>query len=557
VRLRPEIPFGLVDAGGARRWWLRYFALMLSAGPLAAVLGAVTAYATHDAAFLPPLLAWTAIFLLGANLAGAALLYRPLHRHLAAGEIETRRLERSLRWLPARSGVWVAALTAAAITGYAVTSHGDWARLTGDSWRASVPALLHVAVFAAYVGLFAYLLVLDCAMRLRGLLWTHGVALRAGASRFALRLAIVVGAVALGPVLIVVGDELDVSASSPGMATGGSVGGMGPGMMSTMSADQMGPHMRYMKQSRHMDLLAALAVAALLAFLATRGLSRSAAALLDAMDRVDKGDLAAEAPVTSDDEFGRLAERFNRMLEGLRERERLRRTFARFVPESVAASLAADEGAIAPQEREASVLFTDIERFTQLTVALGPREILVLLNEYFEHLAEIIYRRGGIITQFQGDAVLACFNLPAADPLHARHALDAAHEIERALGSLSFGPGVRIRTRIGIATGQVVGGTVGGTEHLGYTVHGDTVNLAARLEELNKELGTTVLVSARTAELLGGTANLVDRGARAVRGFPAPLRLFEPRWSDLAPGPAPEREIERKLARAVHERHQQ
>jgi len=277
-----------------------------------------------------------------------------------------------------------------------------------------------------------------------------------------------------------------------------------------------------------MDLLAALLLAALLAYLATRGLSRSAEGLLRAMDTVDRGDLSAKAPVVTDDEFGRLTERFNRMLDGLDERERLRRTFERFVPESIAGALIADEGAIAPQEREATVLFTDIERFTQIAASLTPREIMTMLNAYFSRLAAIIHRHHGVITQFQGDAVLASFNLPLSDPQHARSALAAAIEIEREVGESVFAGDIRLRTRIGISSGLVVGGTVGGGERLGYTVHGDTVNLAARLEALNKDLGTTILVSARTAELLSDSIALRDHGLVEVRGFGAPLPVFEP-----------------------------
>ena len=247
-----------------------------------------------------------------------------------------------------------------------------------------------------------------------------------------------------------------------------------------------------------------------------------------AMRRVDRGDSGAEAPIVSDDEFGLLAERFNGMLGGLRERDRIRRTFARFVPESVAAALLAEEGLVAPQEREATVLYADIEDFTRTASRLAPHEILEMLNAYFDEIGRIVDAHHGVITQFQGDAVLATFNLPLADPHHARDALEAAREIDQRLREVSFATSVRLRARIGVSSGLLVGGTVGGGERLGYTVHGDTVNLAARLEALNKDLGTRILISARTAELTAGTVPLRDRGAVAVRGFEAPLRVFEP-----------------------------
>jgi len=114
------------------------------------------------------------------------------------------------------------------------------------------------------------------------------------------------------------------------------------------------------------------------------------------------------------------------------------------------------------------------------------------------------------------------------DSGHARHAVEAALAIQARLEEIAFEGGIRLRTRVGICTGPVVGGTVGGGDRLGYTVHGDTVNLAARFEELNKKFGTQVLVSARTAELVGDAILLRDRGAVEVRGFPVPLRVYEP-----------------------------
>jgi class 3 adenylate cyclase len=511
----------------------RYFALMLSAAFVAAVLGALTAYATGGVALLAELLLWIALLLVGLNLVGAMVLYRPLHRHLSGEAVARERVDRSVRRLAARSGVWVFLLTAATITGHAIAAHGSWAAMIGGSWRALAALVVHMVVFAVNLGLFTYLLALGFTTRLRRLLWEHGEPLRAHRGRFAVRLVVVVAAVALGPLLVVLADQSE--ASSPRGGTGGmrmdsaAVEDTRHDMSMGMSMEEMKRmRQRYMTQSRQMNLLAALLLAALLAFLAMRGLSRSAEGLLQAMDKVDQGDLTAKAPVVSDDEFGRLTERFNRMLDGLNERERMRRTFERFVPETIAGALIADEGAIAPQEREATVLFTDIEHFTQTASELAPRDVVIMLNAYFSRVAEIIHRHHGVITQFQGDAVLACFNLPVIDADHARNALEAALEIECQLADVTFMDGVRLRTRMGISTGLVVGGTVGGGERLGYTVHGDTVNLAARLEAFNKDLGTTILLSGRTGELLGESAALRDHGMVVVRGFAAPLPVFEP-----------------------------
>ena len=491
----------------------RYYAAMLSAALVAVALGAASAYLAGSAVLLPHMLASIAVLLAGVNLVGAVLIYRPIRRYLMSQDANGEAFERRARGLPALSGLWIFGLTAAAMIGDATAVQGSWLVSANGAAGALPATLVHCFVFAAYLGLYSYLLALDHLISLRKFLWKRGRSLVLPRRRFALRLVGVLLAVAVGPVLVALSDQWGHSIQHGG------------GEELATEADNL---RQYLHQTLQMDVLGALLLAVAVAFLVTRGLSRPVDILLDAMQRVDGGDLSTKAPVVTDDEFGMLTERFNRMLGGLTERERLRRTFAYFVPESVAAALLADEGAIAPQEREATVLFADIERFTEIASRLAPREVMAMLNDYFGEIARIIHARGGVITQFQGDAVLACFNLPAADPEHARHAVEAALEIQRRIEETSFHGGIRLRTRVGISTGLVVGGTVGGGERLGYTVHGDTVNLAARLEALNKDLGTRILLSARTAELLGGSVRLRDLGPMVVRGFDTPPRLFEP-----------------------------
>ena len=179
---------------------------------------------------------------------------------------------------------------------------------------------------------------------------------------------------------------------------------------------------------------------------------------------------------------------FNRMVAGLRESELVRQTLGRFVPTDVAKTLLTEGGELAPEQSEATVLFCDLEGFTTLTETLGPAGIVELLNEYFEVMVEILERHRGVVTQFQGDAILATFNVPVPDPAHAANALRAAMEMQDATLHREFA-GQRVGNRVGVNTGRLVAGAVGAKGRLSYTVHGDAVNLAARLEALNKELG--------------------------------------------------------------------
>jgi len=493
---------------------LRYYAAMLTVAPFAAALAWAAAYATRDLESLPHLLTQIALWLAVVNAAGAFVLLRPVDRYLRGATAAQTALEGRIHALPKLSGLWLFALTAIAMLEHAAVLTGSWSTFAEEQPRVFIGILVHVFVFASYLGLVGYFLIFDYAVYLRRNLWEQGVAIPRRQGRFMRRLIAGLLAVAAAPLLIPLSDQwLQPAGTDMPMA------------MATMNAGRQGMHMQ---QTLQMDLLAALFLAALLIFLMARGFSRPVAILLTAMQRVDRGDLGSKAPVVSDDEFGQLAQQFNQMLDGLRERDRIRRIFGRFVPESVAAALLLDKGAIAPKEREATVLFTDIENFTAIAACLDPRDIFGVLNAYFGEIAQVVEARGGIITQFQGDAVLASFNLPAADPDHARHAVEAALAIQARLAEVVFDGGIRLRTRVGISTGPVVGGTVGGGDRMGYTVHGDTVNLAARFEAMNKELGSRVLVSARTAELVGSAIVLRDRGIVTVRGFQEPLRVFEP-----------------------------
>ena len=203
---------------------------------------------------------------------------------------------------------------------------------------------------------------------------------------------------------------------------------------------------------------------------------------------------------------------------------------SRFVPSEVAAQVKTSETPVAAgagEVRETTIFFSDLQGFTTLSEGMTPVELISALNEYFAAVTEPIVRHGGVINQYQGDAILATFNLPKALDDHAASAVRAAVEIQRILASRTFGAGLRLVSRVGINTGVVVGGLVGARDRLGYTVHGDDVNLAARLEALNKEHGTRIIVSERTRELAGpGRFAFEALGTVTVRGRSRPVTIY-------------------------------
>ncbi len=182
------------------------------------------------------------------------------------------------------------------------------------------------------------------------------------------------------------------------------------------------------------------------------------------------------------------------------------RDLSRFVPDQIARQVKTSDHVMTAGEgevRETTVLFADVEGFTTISENMSPSELITALNEFWTAVVEPIERFGGVVNQFQGDAILASFNLPQADAAHAAKAVSAAISIQQVLRDRTFGAGLSLHSRIGINTGVVVGGLVGTMDRLSYTVLGDDVNLAARLEQLNKEYGTQILLSENTYRLAG------------------------------------------------------
>jgi adenylate cyclase len=216
---------------------------------------------------------------------------------------------------------------------------------------------------------------------------------------------------------------------------------------------------------------------------------------------------------------------FESVIEGTAARD-----LSRFVPQEVVQKVTqSEEGAITGKGEVANctILFTDIEGFTTISETLSPEQLIDALNRYFSLISEPISRYGGVISQFQGDAVLATFNLPKPDVEHAANAVRAALAIQSVLKGIEFGEGISFNTRVGINTGPVVGGLVGSGDRVAYTVHGDNVNLTARLEQLNKDFGTRIIVAQSTYdEVTAGSFDFRDLGDVSVRGLNRPVRIY-------------------------------
>ncbi len=213
-----------------------------------------------------------------------------------------------------------------------------------------------------------------------------------------------------------------------------------------------------------------------------------------------------------------------RQLEAERGVAAISQLFGRFVPKAVADTMIQQEGALEPVDREATVLVADVAGFTALTETKGAQAIVDTFNAYFEAASEVIGKHNGVVTQFIGDAVLATFNVPAEDPEHEQHGIDASVDLVKLVRSTTFA-GERLTIRVGVSTGPVIAGNVGGGGRTTYKVYGEAVNLASRLEALNKEQGTSILVSGTTADG-SRKSNLAKVGQVNVRGISEPVDIY-------------------------------
>jgi class 3 adenylate cyclase len=247
--------------------------------------------------------------------------------------------------------------------------------------------------------------------------------------------------------------------------------------------------------------------------------------LMIASGRVARGDLEAQVPVTRNDELGVLSARFNDMVGGLRQLLFVKDLFGRFVSREVSAKLLAGQIELGGEQREVTILFSDLRDFTKLSEQHSPAEIVDLLNEYFSSVVRAAGRNGGIVNKFGGDSTLIIFGAPVDMPDHADRALATALEMSEAMSVLSAHRKLEgwkpLRQGIGINTGTVVAGQIGSEDRMEYTVIGDAVNVASRLQAMTKRMkGCDILFSGTTLDALTNPLAWLweNKGFTDVRG---------------------------------------
>ncbi len=289
-------------------------------------------------------------------------------------------------------------------------------------------------------------------------------------------------------------------------------------------------------------LLGALTLLAVAGFSVGRMLQQPMKRIIEGTEAIAAGRFDTRVGVARRDEFGVLGGHFDQMAAGLEERDFIRAMFGRYVSEDVARKLLAERrnGLIRGEERTVTILFSDIAGYTTVSEQLEPTLVLGLMNTYIEAMNTIVASHGGCVLEYIGDGILAVFNAPGDLANHEACAVRCAVAMVEGLDVLNRhwdtdgtskawkDRGLpALGCRIGVHTGPVVAGSLGSEIRMKYTVMGDSVNLAARLEALNKELGTTVLFSEATWRGLAPDFQCRTRalGPHRVKGREQPVEV--------------------------------
>jgi adenylate cyclase len=247
--------------------------------------------------------------------------------------------------------------------------------------------------------------------------------------------------------------------------------------------------------------------------------------LAEGTERVAAGVYSQRLPVVQDDDLGVLAASFNRMQTGLAERQRLQAAFGTYVDPALAARLLEQgDDVFTGERRQVTVMFVDIRDFTPFAEANTAEDTVARLNTLFEIVVPAVVDAGGHVNKFLGDGALAVFGAPNDLANHADAAVNVALLIHRRVAE-RFGGELRIG--IGINTGVVIAGTIGGGGKLEFTLIGDTVNVAARVEQLTKTTGDAILLTQQCVDSLASRPpGVIDRGLHVLKGKSAAVQVF-------------------------------
>lgn len=297
-------------------------------------------------------------------------------------------------------------------------------------------------------------------------------------------------------------------------------------------------------------MVAVLMLAILFIYFFSKTISTPVKKLTAASDQIEQGNYEINLKAKTSDEIGLLTERFVSMGKGLAERERLKDSFGRFVNKEIAEKAARGELAMGGENKEVTIFFSDIRSFTAISEKLEPYEVVEFLNDYMTRMVECVNNTNGVVDKFIGDAVMAVWGAPVSSGSPAQDALNCVRGclmMRAALREFNVGRGGDkkpiIKIGCGVNTGPVIAGQIGSNQRMEYTVIGDAVNFASRTEALNKPLGTDILITENTYELVKDHVIVEQMPSVTVKGKEKPVSMYAvvnmPRATDI-PGAGPD-----------------
>lgn len=274
-----------------------------------------------------------------------------------------------------------------------------------------------------------------------------------------------------------------------------------------------------------------LSAAIFFVFLFSTTLTNPIEKLVEMTRKVAAGNFDVQARIRSQDEVGVLASSFNIMVHGLKERDKMRNVLNKFHGSAVSEDLLKGDLELGGVNKQVTVFFSDIRDFTKFSEGHTPEQVVEMLNEYFEIMVDIVTRNHGVVDKFVGDAMMAIWGAPNSTGEDEKYAVKACLEMRQALEELNrvrIGRGqVEIRMGMGLNSGPAISGTIGSSERMEYTVIGDTVNTASRIEASTKAFGTDLLISGDTLEKVKESYITEFAGSAEVKGKSEPLSMYK------------------------------
>ncbi|HNW28876.1 MAG TPA: adenylate/guanylate cyclase domain-containing protein [Spirochaetota bacterium] len=268
----------------------------------------------------------------------------------------------------------------------------------------------------------------------------------------------------------------------------------------------------------------------LIVYFFSKTLTRPIKRLVSATQEIEKGNFHVDIKRTSSDEVGDLTDSFVKMGIGLGERERIKDAFGKFVNKELADKVLRGELKLGGERITAPVFFSDIRYFTAISEKMDPEEVVDFLNEYMTRMVDCVNRTGGVVDKFIGDAIMAIWGTPVSSGNDTESAVNCALMMRETLMEYNAGRGTAkkpiIQIGCGINTGPVIAGQIGSHERMEYTVIGDTVNVASRIESLNKPFGTDILISQDSYRLVEGIYNTVAMQKIMIKGKSKPQQIY-------------------------------